>query len=652
MKIPKVPTGLHCAAFSAVKKFVALLAVSLAIVASANAHPDIWWVGGSTGNWNDANNWFDGTTNRLPGSGDTVGFGWADGDNVPNAAQTINLDVDTTVGRLFFYAEGDREVNLNASGAFAISLDGSQGFDVGRIEMLNTAGSTATINVTISGTHNMVNRSDELLNFGPNAVATIGQTFNTPYRVAGGQVNGWWLRHRATIFADGWNHFGTFRTQATGADFRMEGDASLNSLQTFQAVPSNWVTIQRVGAGDRIFELTRITVQTSGNEPSNNNSAALMEVLENTDDAGHLTIRFGGWAEPSARPHPLAPGIRMDDSTTVELVSGGPGLMGIGVVGDEQQTGLTGPGNLHLNMNTPSETFTFQRLTDYTGRTMLEQGTLVMGSETVLSTDRAAEVLGVVPGTYYGSLPTAAIVEIGENATLRLNANHPQTIGGLDQLNGTFGTVDLNGGELTIDAQSATVFPGANITGPGGLVKAGPDTLTLTGDYTAGTGGLVRAEAGEFVVQNTLNVVDANFQPAGGVITADQLLAAGSTWQVTLTQSLESQTLVDVLTADIAGASLGVGLATGYDPAEQTQFTLLYADNQINGASASDMFGFADGALLRIGSTATDDPLWAIINWVPGSDSIVLTVVPEPGSIMLVLSALALALLRCGRRRP
>lgn len=61
---------------------------------------------------------------------------------------------------------------------------------------------------------------------------------------------------------------------------------------------------------------------------------------------------------------------------------------------------------------------------------------------------------------------------------------------------------------------------------------------------------------------------------------------------------------------------------------------------------ANDMFGFADGALIRIGSSQEGDPLWAFINWVPGSDSIVLSVIPEPGSGMLLLMGFGYLLLR------
>lgn len=241
-------------------------------------------------------------------------------------------------------------------------------------------------------------------------------------------------------------------------------------------------------------------------------------------------------------------------------------------------------------------------------------------------------------------------MEIGENATLDLNGIDQQ-VGGLSALNGTTGQILLNGGTLTIDSLVASQFESDAISGAGGLVKTGGETFTLLGDYTNPSDRTLRVEAGILEIDGNLTIQEGVFELAGGRITleSDQLFTVDQLWRVTLTASTEEQNLLSVWDADIAGAQLSVTMEDGYDPALGTEFTLLYAENEINGADASNMFGFSDGQLVRIGSTPGGDPLWAFINWVEGSESIVLSVIPEPGSMVLVLAGIGWLL--GGRRR-
>lgn len=406
-----------------------------------------------------------------------------------------------------------------------------------------------------------------------------------------------------------------------------ETDTSLGSLRVSPS--SATLELERAASND-------ITSFAVGNMDLAGETTSSVVILPGAPGQGHFTFQVArsGAGETTGSGIGAGPAIVTSSDSTVELVEHGVSRRR-GIFAAENER-ISGDGDVLMNMDSAGGLFSLYGVLTYTGRTMLETGVLQLNSA----------------GTEWwqiGQLPTATIVEVGENATLDLNGIDQQ-VGGLSGFNATIGEVTLGGGALTIHSDVATNFPSAAILGDGALIKSGSETFTLVGDYINPAGRTLRVEGGILEVDGDLTIQAGVFELAGGRISLenDQLFTVDQLWRVTLTASTEEQNLLSVWDADITGAQLAVTLEDGYDPALGTEFTLLYAENMINGADATNMFGFSDGQLVRIGSTPDGDPLWAFINWVEGSESIVLSVIPEPGSAMLVLIGLGWLL---GRRR-
>lgn len=639
--------------------------IFLFLLAAPLRSADIWWTGdGADNNWSTDANWSGGA---APGAGDTVLLGFADDGEVDNVAQNIVLDVDTTILQFDFRAEGNRAVSLTSPDNHTINLALDASSQANPLGWFRNGDATVFIDVNFhkSGTGSrgwFRNFNTQLVTFGPAFTYTTntGSFENSgggPLRFEGEIASNWRSRSAFTMTIAGGSFGATSFDSAP--TMLMAGDGDFSS---FTPASSGQMDVTISGSGNRRLEIRTLGIRTSSNVPDDD-MAANSPINLDANGSGELTLAIGYVRLLGAR-------IVTDADTTVEIIShptAGNREMQFGGTSDD--AGVSGAGNLLLNMDAPGHVFTLNRRNSYTGRTMLEQGILFIGSHNVTGDQRTGSgtfgnetdtpvyqpnlPYGFELGTYYGALPETTIVEIGENAILRLNPGTGQTLGGVTGLNGTVGGVELNNSTLTIHSTSATSFDGT-ISGTGGLVKSGAETFTLENGYTSEAGGLLRVEDGTFeVLSGGLTLEDTSvFQPSGGLTIADNLLSTGVTWNLTLTEGTEGLRLVEVQDATFTGTNtLGVSLANGYDPDEQTKFTLLYAENEIAGFSASNMFGFSDGALLRIGSTQGGDPLWAIISWEIGSESILLTVVPEPGSVLLLLLAGAGLMLPRRRRK-
>lgn len=109
-----------------------------------------------------------------------------------------------------------------------------------------------------------------------------------------------------------------------------------------------------------------------------------------------------------------------------------------------------------------------------------------------------------------------------------MQANYSETVGGLDDYSGAYGTVAVaNGATLTISTSSSDSFTGV-ISGAGGLVKTGSGTQTLGGSNTYGGGTTVN--------QGTLVYGAAGAFGSGGVTLNGGSISVGS--GLTLTNSL------------------------------------------------------------------------------------------------------------------
>jgi fibronectin-binding autotransporter adhesin len=218
----------------------------------------------------------------------------------------------------------------------------------------------------------------------------------------------------------------------------------------------------------------------------------------------------------------------------VTLAAGG-GTIDTGTFQVHMDIGLVGPGGL---TKIGTGTFHLWGANSYSGITLVSAGTLRARETNVLS--------------------AASTHDIASGATLRLDNNKNQVIGGLAGA----GSVLLGNAQLTVGANdSSTLFSGV-ISGTGKLVKSGSGTLTLAGNnsYSGGTE----------IVTGTLSVsADANLGATSGGLTFNGgTLATTASFDTSRTVSLLQAGMLDVavsttlgLTGTVSGA--GALIKTG-----------------------------------------------------------------------------------------
>ncbi len=600
------------------------------IFSSSVSAQDIWWVGnGETKSWADAGNWFDGSVNRLPTESDVVGFGYSDSGNVSNQAQEIELVADVTVERVIHFGEGLREVTVftGNGGRLLTTISDSIGairVDAGAVQNVNL-----NVDVGIARNTTIVQESSnaELVFGGSEIFRSVSSTggmrarwdFNDGViRLNGTSVPTMDTRANqgtnGVFIVDSGTSFSNYSVWTDGGVLKLAGNSSAGGAVSY----ANTTRIEREGTGDRTWTVGLFNLGLQ--DPANTEWI----ITPGEPGQGHLTVSTTRWREGTGWVNTAA-------DSTVEIRSNS--TLAERVMEWAANPGIGGEGNLLLNMTAASHNFEIQgRAMNYTGRTILQTGNLVLGSHTDGDT------------TYYGQLPTATVVEISGDAGLNLNGID-QTVGGLTGLDDSSGSVVLGGAALTIDSVATATSFGGTISGAGALVKSGEETFTFEGNYTNPVGRTLRLENGVFAVDGILSIVDGDFELAGGRVTADSLVATEVTWNVILSATAADLNMVSVATADISDASLDLTLADGYVPLVGTQFTLLYASDSISGADATNMFGYADGSVLTI------DGVSFTINWVTGSESIVLSAIPEPAAVTLVIALLAGGLVIASRRR-
>lgn len=266
-------------------------------------------------------------------------------------------------------------------------------------------------------------------------------------------------------------------------------------------------------------------------------------------------------------------------------------------------------------------------------------------------------------------LPASTPVVIGNGGTLDLNGVN-QTIGSLNGVAGS--TVLLGSGTLTTGTNNTAETFAGTISGTGGLTKTGNSSLTLTDahNYTGPT----TVNSGTLLVNGSLSgtavTVNAGgtIGGTGSIITENQLftLAAGG--------KLSPGISAGILTVDTGTAQFNVSNAIATDASGAFLFELgsLASSDKIvlSGSSAlnigsgflefddfsfSPLAGFGAGTYVLFDSNTlitgslgpdrvgTVGGFNATLGIAPGGQDVILTVVPEPGSAMLILGGLAIA---------
>ena len=242
------------------------------------------------------------------------------------------------------------------------------------------------------------------------------------------------------------------------------------------------------------------------------------------------------------------------------------------------------------------------------------------------------------------------------------------------------GTIDLDNGGLTLDLLEDAAMDSATLTGDGTFTKAGDATLTLNMDCsgidTAAEGGILRIGESGIVgstavgdggtlqgtgsVEGLLQVGNGGTLAPGasaGVLTTGQAdLLDGSTFLVEIggTEAGEFDQLIvsdsgETFIGD--GAVLQIAELNGFDPVKGTladpsgggAFEILDYEGDLDGAGIFD--SLPDGAIVW----SSGGQRYVIVYEGGDGSSIILTAVPEPGSLVLLAMVGALAATR--RRR-
>ena len=212
----------------------------------------------------------------------------------------------------------------------------------------------------------------------------------------------------------------------------------------------------------------------------------------------------------------------------VTLAAGG-GTIDTGTYQVHMDIGLVGPGGL---TKLGTGTFHVWGASSYFGTTLVSAGTLRARETNVLS--------------------AASTYDIATGATLRLDNNKNQVIGGLAGA----GNVLLGSAQLTVGANDSTTLFSGIISGTGKLVKSGSGTLTLAGNsvYSGDTEIL----AGTLVV-----MADANLGATSGRLTFNGgTLATASSFATSRNVSLLQAGTIDVAestTLSLSGEVSGAG---------------------------------------------------------------------------------------------
>lgn len=609
-----------------------------------SAQTNFFWTGGGSDDlWSNPANW--GEETLFPSTtSDIANFGSA----APNAAQNVVVDGEYSVQRLNFSqdpAQPLQQFTFVPGGNGTLSIGGNTVGIAVESSVLNDVTFDVPINITHNTTWYPHNNSAKKLIFNGNFSSPQSifiqfgqQEFNGALQITNRQIfidarsasSPSVITLRSTDFSVNSLYFQT-NNSGTGsaAEMRFGVDTAFNH-QLFiggsYAGPGYFQLIEG-GTDDRIVTFGRAMHSLS--------DTGVLSFLENeTGSTGRFILRSTASGSNGTHFMPIV----TQENTYIRFDSTGTALLSYGA-NSQRATRISGAGHL---WKSNSGTLEVQTENTYTGRTMISGGTLRLGSHTIGD------------DTFHGQLPSGTIVELGSGATFDLNGIN-QTIGGLsgwrglDQDQGeTFGTVQLSGATLTINASEASSFDlsSGSIAGTGALVKSGSATFTLSGDYDSAAGRTLRLEGGLLEVGTTLLIDEAStFELAGGRLAATNLLAENTQWDISLLLANVDQTLVNIAAfADITGAQLNLELGAGYSPSFGQTFTLLSADF-IDGASeGGSLFQYTDGETFLISGIEFQ------IDWVSGSENIVLTVIPEPRA-WASLGLLALGMLLWKRRR-
>lgn len=419
----------------------------------------VWWTGAGDGSsWNDPGNWNTAvvpTTNNMANTV-PVYLGYADGGNVPDTPQAITLTANTAIWGIVVAAEGNRQVTVSGSSltfpirADVITIDADAesettfSCDLGIYRRANLK-NPSTQDLIIAG--NMFRPTPDLGSGGYEIHYYGG---NNKLRLQGTSIGPFnhWTGGIIICETDG-QSVERWQPKTAAASLHLAANANIGSMTV--SAPSN--VIRRIGSADRVVSVGEFM-------GLDNTATAKAFLAPGEPGQGHLTFRVKRFVDAY---------VETSADSTVEIITHSTTDRRRMAFADNP--GITGPGSVRLNMTFSVEIFTVERAMNYTGTTRLDTGVLLIGSTLVGET------------TVYGALSPASPVTVNSNATLRLHADHAETVGGL----GGSGTVQLRGTSLTVRGVglAAGTHDLLRVEDAGAVILAGTNVISFSSNTNA-----------------------------------------------------------------------------------------------------------------------------------------------------------------------
>ena len=572
-------------------------AMALALMTAFPAQAGILtWVG-ATGDWATASNWT-GAGSGPPGASDTA--------NIINALSAAQIQA-INAQALSINVQGGHLVVNGATTTLAVGGNLSL-VNAGTMAVTGGAGVTGTdrffldsaSTLSVDGSGSVVQvQGDVIVGNGSSGTATLS--------------NGGLLRSVTTgvVLGNGGGTTGVLNIgNGAGAgilDARSVTTVLGSGTLNFNHTDTNYFFTRdgtSTGGAINISGNIAVTVNGGGVTTLTGN-----DTYSGATNVNNGTLRAGAaGAFSSSSATTVASGATLDmnntNQTIASLAGSGTVQLGSGTLttgGDNSSTtfsgNISGTGGL---TKAGSGTFTLSGANSYSGATTVSSGTLQASASNAFSSNSA--------------------VTVASGATLDLN-NISQTVGSL----AGSGTVQLGSGTLTTgDNNSSTTFSG-NISGAGGLTKAGTGTFTLSGTIS-GVGTSVTVNGGTVILAGSNTYTAGTFVNTGGTLQISSMANLGGTSSVymfggklvvsedmTMTGNLNFQNAASDTIAAAAGKTLSLG--GNYSFSQNT--ALIFGDTTNTGTVALNSstinnpfsFGLNSTTLEVAGGTLTGSSL-------------------------------------------
>jgi|GEM_PF-6477131 len=425
--------------------FAGLIGLLFSLASGLSAQTTYFWRSEATnGNWNDANNWWNGSSTSLLLGNEIIRFN--------NNVQTTMTNNAANVSRYRIWFDNTATTARTIGGSSTNNF-----FDFGGVvpQIVNNSTANHAINFPINASFG--NGLEINASSGP---LTIGGVISGP---AANELLFWGVNN-VTL-----NAANTY----TGETQINNGTLTLGSSGTLASSSNIFL-----GIGSVVFDAA-LTI-------NNNSSYGNNLTVNPSSGSGTRTITIGGSNTPSITGS-------FTVNRAVEINSGASANLTLsGVVSGVNNLTKSGAGNLSLSGATANT---------YSGDITVSAGTLTLNKSADIKAvdDVTVSSSGTLSTSTANQWGTGAPALLTNNGTVNFN-NNAQKVA----LTGSTGSISLGTATVTISNTGSDTYSGS-ITGTGGLTKEGAGTQTLSGPGTLSYTGTTTITAGILNLASTLS---------------------------------------------------------------------------------------------------------------------------------------------------